>query len=62
MFGLVHPTTGNALLFAAPGALATLDLGLSTASVCTAIGKIALHENGASGFSLITLKVISGFQ
>ena len=42
---LVHLTTGNALLFAAPGALAPLDLGLST-PIC----KIALAENGVVRF------------
>ena len=51
---LVHLTTEKALLFAVPGALATLDLGLSTASVCTPV-------QGSSGFSLITRKVIYGF-
>ena len=37
-----------------PGALATLDLRLSAASVCTPTCEIALAENGVVGFSLIT--------
>ena len=47
---LVHLTTGNALFFAAPGALATLDLGLSIALVCSPICEIALAENGVVWF------------
>ena len=58
---LVHLTTEKALLFAVPGALATLDLGLSTASVCTPICEITVAENGVIRFFAYNCKVIYGF-
>ena len=62
---LVHPTTENAMLFTVPGALATLDLGLSSALVClhyTESLSQKRNRTGSSVFHLYLAKLFTDFN